>query len=469
VHQSTGAPATSETTYIGSLYELIAESGQQKALQHIFAGSQRIATTTTNLTNQTTSTNYYHGDHLGSSNVITDQTGVQVALTEFTPFGSTFKQTGSYDPKHKFTGKELDASTNLYFYGARYYDHEIGRFITADTFVQAPYDPQSLNRYAYCRNNPINYVDPSGNFWFIPLIIGAIKGAIVGAAIGAAVAAATGTNIGQGALTGAISGAFFGFTGSLGLPAGLPSILGHTIAGAASGAINASVTGGDAGLGAAIGGASAGASEFLGAYAPFLGQHAGEGADAFIKNFLARAATGAIIGGGVSAAMGASFGSGAQQGAITSAIGYTANHWLHDNKIIQKITQGFKQWAGRVFAGTRYGGGVGGSAKVQAGPIELGVKMHNITGHELNRSGEWKEFYEEKYVIYGKAFDYQLNVYSNEDGKATWFKPSYVGPSGSDFTVKLGGTVPLPQTGGSAAINRELSIDLKEVLNFREE
>jgi RHS repeat-associated protein len=166
VHQSTGAPATSETTYIGSLYELIAESGQQKALQHIFAGSQRIATTTTNLTNQTTSTNYYHGDHLGSSNVVTDETGQQVSLTEFTPLGSTFKQTGSYDPKHKFTGKELDASTNLYFYGARYYDHEIGRFITADPTIQHPYDPQDLNRYAYCRNNPLNLIDPSGLGWW---------------------------------------------------------------------------------------------------------------------------------------------------------------------------------------------------------------------------------------------------------------------------------------------------------------
>ena len=48
-------------------------------------------------------------------------------------------------------------------HGARYYDPVLGRFITPDTIVQDPYDPQSLNRYAYCRNNPVKYIDPSGH------------------------------------------------------------------------------------------------------------------------------------------------------------------------------------------------------------------------------------------------------------------------------------------------------------------
>lgn len=80
-------------------------------------------------------------------------------------------QTGAADPKHKFTGQEEDDSTRLYYYGARYYDPQVGRFITPDTFVQAPSDPQSFNRYAYCRNNPIKFTDPTGNFWFIPALI----------------------------------------------------------------------------------------------------------------------------------------------------------------------------------------------------------------------------------------------------------------------------------------------------------
>lgn len=207
----------------------------------------------------------------------------------------------------------------------------MGRFITADSIVQAPYDPQSLNRYSYCRNNPINYVDPTGNFWwFIPLIIAAVKGAIAGALIGGAIAAATGGNIGQGFLTGAISGFIFGLTGSLGLPAGIPSILGHTLAGAASGTANAAVTGGDLGMGAAIGGASAGASEMLGTSFPFFNDAPGVGISAFLGNLARRAVAGAIVGGGVSAAFGGDFGRGAQSGATTSAIAYTANHAMHE-------------------------------------------------------------------------------------------------------------------------------------------
>lgn len=46
---------------------------------------------------------------------------------------------------------------------ARYYDPALGRFVTPDTLVQSPYDPQTLNRFSYARNNPILYTDPSGN------------------------------------------------------------------------------------------------------------------------------------------------------------------------------------------------------------------------------------------------------------------------------------------------------------------
>ncbi len=60
-----------------------------------------------------------------------------------------------------FTGQRLDG-TGLYFYGARYYDPLIGRFISPDTMVPDPASPQSFNRYSYCLNNPLKYTDPSG-------------------------------------------------------------------------------------------------------------------------------------------------------------------------------------------------------------------------------------------------------------------------------------------------------------------
>lgn len=51
----------------------------------------------------------------------------------------------------------------LDFAQARYYSPLLGRFLSADTLVQSPSDPQALNRYAYTRNNPLRYVDPSGH------------------------------------------------------------------------------------------------------------------------------------------------------------------------------------------------------------------------------------------------------------------------------------------------------------------
>ena len=61
----------------------------------------------------------------------------------------------------EFTGQRLD-STGLYYYNARYYDATIGRFISPDTEIQNFTNPQNLNRYSYCLNNPLKYVDPSG-------------------------------------------------------------------------------------------------------------------------------------------------------------------------------------------------------------------------------------------------------------------------------------------------------------------
>ena len=93
-------------------------------------------------------------------------------------------------------------STRPYFFGARYYEPATGRFLTADTIVQAPYDPQSLNRYTYCRNNPVKYTDPDGHFFWIAAIIGAV----IGAALGGISAAQGGAPIWKGMLSGAISG-----------------------------------------------------------------------------------------------------------------------------------------------------------------------------------------------------------------------------------------------------------------------
>jgi RHS repeat-associated protein len=128
----------------------------------IFAGSVRIATI-----GASGAIYYYHVDHLGSSSVITDSVGAKVQGVTYFPYGATRSNSSSSTPAidtpYKYTSKELDRITNLYYYEARYYDPTLGRFLSADTLVPNPRDPQDLNRYTYAGNNPFRYTDPTGH------------------------------------------------------------------------------------------------------------------------------------------------------------------------------------------------------------------------------------------------------------------------------------------------------------------
>ena len=175
---------------------------------------------------------FYHNDHLGSVNVITDINGVQVQRNEYDPWGSVSKQVGNDDPTHRFTGKELDPESGLYYYGGRYYDPEISRFVSADPFVPQPGNPQSLNRYSYTINNPQRYIDPSGySFWsaignffknlfkkpqvFIAaLVVGIVTGgaAYLAAPVLFGAGSLLGAGVGQLAFAGAVGGMFAGMT-----------------------------------------------------------------------------------------------------------------------------------------------------------------------------------------------------------------------------------------------------------------
>ena len=94
---------------------------------------------------------YYSQDRLGSTRVKTDSEGEVVGEFKSLPFG---QEVVNRDIKFAFTGKELDSS-GLYYFGARYYDPNLGRFTSVD--------PVGDNHpYSYVNNNPMNYVDPSG-------------------------------------------------------------------------------------------------------------------------------------------------------------------------------------------------------------------------------------------------------------------------------------------------------------------
>jgi RHS repeat-associated protein len=103
-------------------------------------------------------TYYYHFDASGSVVALTNSDANTVEVYEYSVYG----QVGATDPSHTnrfmFTGREYDKETGLYYYRARYYKPEIGRFLQADNVGYRA----GMNLYRYCRNNPWNRVDPFG-------------------------------------------------------------------------------------------------------------------------------------------------------------------------------------------------------------------------------------------------------------------------------------------------------------------
>jgi len=163
--------------------------------KHIYLGEERIATKYSSEGNVNTETErayiyYYHSDHLGSAQTVTNYRGQEHERLEYTPYGELWIDWQSdLAPEDKtpfrFTGKELDTETGLYYYGARYLEPKTSRWISADPAVSdylpsAPVNDEArkhnqnlpgqggvfnyvnMQVYHYAGNNPVKYVDPDG-------------------------------------------------------------------------------------------------------------------------------------------------------------------------------------------------------------------------------------------------------------------------------------------------------------------
>jgi RHS repeat-associated protein len=112
---------------------------------------------------------FWHPDHLGGGNYITDPTGKLYEHLEYFPSGETWvdESTNTQRTPYLFTSKELDEETNLYYYGARYYDPRLSSFISTDPLLfkdpgRGNTDSHFYNLYAYAQQNPIKFIDPDG-------------------------------------------------------------------------------------------------------------------------------------------------------------------------------------------------------------------------------------------------------------------------------------------------------------------
>ena len=107
---------------------------------------------------------FLHSDHLGSTSLTTDDGGTVVSEVRYFPYGEERWTDGETPTDFTFTGQRAEMGFGLYDYNARYYDSGSGRFISPDTIVPEPGNPQSLNRYSYVLNRPVGYTDPSGHW-----------------------------------------------------------------------------------------------------------------------------------------------------------------------------------------------------------------------------------------------------------------------------------------------------------------
>lgn len=156
---------TNIQVWIGNIYE----EKDGKILFHVFAGTEQICTFEAGsyLDGGSDSTKvgyYYHEDMLNTSSALSDHAQNQIELDTYYPFGRVQANSpqASFQVSRRFTGQVFDAESGLYYYNARYYDPELGRFIQPDTKIPNLANPQSYNRYSYCVNDPLTFNDPTG-------------------------------------------------------------------------------------------------------------------------------------------------------------------------------------------------------------------------------------------------------------------------------------------------------------------
>ena len=104
---------------------------------------------------------YYAHDGLGSVRQLVDTTGEIETNYAYDPFGVPLVGGEVYNP-YQFTGEAWDGEVELLYLRARYYQPEVGRFITKDPWPGDDQRPGTLNGYVYVLNSPVNYADPTG-------------------------------------------------------------------------------------------------------------------------------------------------------------------------------------------------------------------------------------------------------------------------------------------------------------------
>jgi RHS repeat-associated protein len=145
------------TAYIGNYFEWSGLTSSMK--KYYYASGQRVAMRTGTINS---TLNFLLGDHLGSTSLTTDSSGVRTAELRYYPWGGSRYTYQTTPTTYRYTGQR-EAEIGLYYYGARFYDPALGRFVQADTIIPNQGDPIAFDRFSYARNSPVRFVDPNGH------------------------------------------------------------------------------------------------------------------------------------------------------------------------------------------------------------------------------------------------------------------------------------------------------------------
>jgi RHS repeat-associated protein len=175
------------TRYYFGDYEETTTNGVTKQLAYISSPAGLIA-----IVEGTGIYHFTYTDHLGSIVAVTNSGGTIEYEQNFdawgrrrdpanwSPYAPTATVPGLPDWLYRgYTGHEMLDAFGLINMNARLYDPVVGRMLGPDNYVQDPFSSQSFNKFTYAGNNPTKYIDPDGNFFFIPILIGAAIGGVV--------------------------------------------------------------------------------------------------------------------------------------------------------------------------------------------------------------------------------------------------------------------------------------------------
>jgi len=158
---SGGATTTVTYQYDGNALVAERDSGGAVLASYVYGPDGRVET----MSRGGETYQYVLDDH-GSVTAVLDGEGVAVNTYEYDPYGRVVAKTEGVENSFTYSGYRVDADTGLFHLMARWYDSNTGRFLSKDAVQDVQGDPLSANHYLYCKNNPVNMVDPEGTYPF---------------------------------------------------------------------------------------------------------------------------------------------------------------------------------------------------------------------------------------------------------------------------------------------------------------